>query len=280
MKPADFLSRLAVCSWSLQPESPVHLVEQLRAIGLGQVQLDLDPLRDQPETWGAAPELFGRQGIRVVSGMFRSVGEDYTSLESIRRTGGLVPDSTWADNWRNAKATARIAQSLGLDFVMFHAGFLPHDPADASFERLIGRVREVARLFADHGLRLGCETGQESGSALWTFLEHLGEANVVVNFDPANMILYNNGDPIEALRVVGSRVGGVHLKDARLTRVPGTWGEETAVGAGEVEWSRFFEVLAEARFAGWLCFEREAGDQRAADIRQGRVFVEQLLTAG
>jgi L-ribulose-5-phosphate 3-epimerase len=100
---------------------------------------------------------------------------------------------------------------------------------------------------------------------------------VGVNFDPANMILYNNGDPIEALRIVGRHVRGVHVKDATLTRVPGTWGEEVVVGTGQVDWPAFFTALAEARFPGWLCFEREAGNQRVADIRAGRLFVEKLL---
>jgi hypothetical protein len=29
------------------------------------------------------------------------VGEDSTTLESIKRTGGVVPDATWDQNWRN-----------------------------------------------------------------------------------------------------------------------------------------------------------------------------------
>ena len=96
-------------------------------------------------------------------------------------------------------------------------------------------------------MTLGLETGQESGPALKAFLEHLGEPNVAVNFDPANMILYENGDPIEALRLVGPWVRGCHLKDAVATQVPGTWGEEVALGSGEVDWPAFFRTLARDR---------------------------------
>ncbi len=272
-----FLSRLGVCSWSLQPANPAQLVQQLKEIGLSRVQLDLDPFREQPGVWDAAPELFAREGITPVSGMFRCVGEDYTTLETIRITGGLVPDSTWEQNWANAQTTVKTAARLGLKYVMFHAGFLPHDPKDPSFAKLIKRVREVARLFAGHGLTLGCETGQETAPALQEFLQHLDEPNVCVNFDPANMLLYNNGDPVEALRVVGGWVKGVHVKDALVTRVPGTWGEEVTVGTGQVNWPAFLTALADANFPGWLCFEREAGNQRVADIRAGRLFIENLL---
>ncbi len=272
-----FLSRLAVCSWSLQPTDPAQLVKQLNEIGLKHVQLDLDPFREQPAVWDKAPDLFAQAGITPVSGMFRTVGEDYSTLETIRRTGGLVPDATWEQNRSNARTTVKTATRLGLKLVMFHAGFLPHDPKDPNFEKLIGRVREVARLFAEAGITLGCETGQESAPALKEFLDQLNEPNVAVNFDPANMMLYNNGDPVQALTTVGRWVKGVHVKDANVTRVPGTWGEEVTVGTGQVNWASFFTTLAEVKFPGWLCFEREAGTQRVADIRAGRLFVEKLL---
>jgi sugar phosphate isomerase/epimerase len=83
---------------------------------------------------------------------------------------------------------------------------------------------------------------------------------------------------VEALRVVGRWVKGVHVKDALVTKTPGTWGEEVTVGTGQVDWPGFFTTLAEAGFGGWLCFEREAGNQRVEDIRAGRFFVERLLS--
>jgi len=270
------LSRLAVCSWSLQPADPAELVSQLRQLGITRVQLDLDPLREHAAVWGHAPEVLADAGITVVSGMFRTVGEDYTTLETIRRTGGLVPDETWHANWENLQQTVRIARQLGLEIVMTHAGFLPHDPGDPAFGKMIGRMREVAHLFADHGLTLCCETGQESAESLVAFLDHLDEPNVAVNFDPANMLLYNNGDPIAALRTLGPRVKSCHLKDAIVTKVPGTWGDEVPVGTGQVDWPVFFATMAEIGFPGFFCFEREAGNQRTADIAAGRAFVESL----
>jgi sugar phosphate isomerase/epimerase len=54
-------------------------------------------------------------------------------------------------------------------------------------------------------------------------LKKLKRPNVGVNFDPANMILYGKGDPIEALKVLGSWIRQVHLKDATQTKAPGTW---------------------------------------------------------
>lgn len=275
----QFLDRLAVCSWSLQPTTPADLVRDLGIIGLHRLQLDLDPFREQPAVWDAAPALFSANGIVPVSGMFRTVGEDYSTLETIRVTGGIVPDATWEQNWHNAQVTAKNAAKLGLKFVMFHAGFLPHDPEDPATAKIADRVRRIARLFADHGIVLGCETGQETAMSLKAFLEHLGDPNVAVNFDPANMLLYNNGDPVPALRAVGRWVKGVHLKDAVVAKTPGQWGEELPVGAGAVSWRSFFAALDAIGYAGWLCFEREAAQRRVADIRAGVHFVRDLLGA-
>src|ERR1700757_318624 len=119
-------SRLAVCSWSLQPTDPFNLIQQLESIGIQRVQIALDPLRERPSVWGVLPALCAKHNITIVSGMFGTVGEDYTTLESIKRTGGVVPDATWDENWRNIQTVAEIAQRLGLKLVTLHAGFLPH----------------------------------------------------------------------------------------------------------------------------------------------------------
>lgn len=275
--PANLFSRLAVCSWSLQPASPEQLLGYLRQIGIPRVQLALDPLREKPEVWGAAPELFAAAGVTIASGMFGTVGEDYTTPETIRRTGGVVPDATWEQNWRNIQAVADIAARLGLKLVTFHAGFLPHEESDPDFRKLLERIGRIAGVFGERGIALGFETGQETAGTLRSFLEQLGCANVGVNFDPANMILYEKGDPIAALRVLAPFLRSCHLKDAIATKVPGTWGDEVVVGTGQVDWRAFFRTLDEVRFTGDLAIEREAGTTRVADIKRATEYVLGLV---
>jgi len=276
MKNNSRAGRLAVCSWSLQPANPQDLVAKLKDAGLHRIQLALDPLRESPEVWGQAPALFQRHGITIVSGMFGCVGEDYTTLESIQATGGIAPDSTWAQNWKNIQATVALAQKLGLNLITFHAGFLPHAEADPRSAKLRQRLAEIADAFAARNIRLALETGQETAAVLLDFLQKLARPNVGVNFDPANMILYDKGNPIEALRTLGPWIRQVHVKDARRTKVPGTWGEEVVAGTGEVDWPAFFSALDQVAFDGDLCIEREAGNLRVADIRAARELVEGL----
>jgi sugar phosphate isomerase/epimerase len=278
MNRLELAQRLAVCSWSLRPGSPAELFASLAQTGLSRVQLALDPLRESPQVWGTLPEEARARGIAIVSGMFGTIGEDYSSLESIKRTGGIVPDATWEANWRNIQATATLAAKLGLKLVTFHAGFLPHENTDPSYAKLLERIERLAALFAAHGIDLGFETGQETAATLAAFLRQLNRPNVGVNFDPANMILYDKGEPISALRQLGPWLKQCHVKDANRTRVPGTWGEEVVVGTGQVDWPAFFATLDALGYRGDLCLEREAGEQRVADLRAGRLHLEQRLT--
>jgi sugar phosphate isomerase/epimerase len=272
------VERLAVCSWSLQPESADDLFAKLDATGLARTQIALDPIRENAEgRWSDFRSRAEARGVTCVSGMFVTVGEDYSTLESIRRTGGVVPDETWEENWRHIRANAELAAALGLPFVSFHAGFLPHDSADPAFAKLKERITRIAEVFAARDITLGFETGQETAGTLAAFLEQLNAPNVGVNFDPANMLLYDKGDPVAALRTLAPWLKQVHLKDAVRTRTPGTWGEEVVVGTGEVDWPAFFAVLDELGYSGNLCLEREAGDQRVADLKAGREFIASLV---
>jgi sugar phosphate isomerase/epimerase len=203
---SSFLTRLGVCSWSLQPTNPVDLVQKVKAIGLSRVQIDLDPIRDNPAVWGKTAEVLAQNKIEIVSGMFRTVGEDYTTPETIRHTGGVVPDSTWEQNWKNLQGTIKVVKELGIKFVSFHAGFLPHSPVEPNFQKLMDRIGQIAELFAEAGATLGLETGQETAECLQDFLTILNQPNVAVNFDPANMILYDKGDPIDAVGLLGPRI--------------------------------------------------------------------------
>ncbi len=264
--------QIGVCSWSLQAAGPRDLAEKVNALGLKKVQMGLTPHRGDSGAWDGVQEILAESGIQIVSGMYSTVGEDYTTPETIRKTGGVVPDEHWEENLALAKVTAAIAKKMGIAYVNAHAGFLPHDPKDPDFEKLSRRVLTLAEVFGENGVSLLMETGQESAQTLLAFLgemKNLGARNIAVNFDPANMILYDMDNPIDALRLLAPQVKQVHVKDAKRTNVKGQWGEEVIVGTGEVDWMEFVRILAEANFEGGYIFEREAGDNRVGDITQG-----------
>jgi len=278
MKSPSILERLAVCSWSLQPTGPGDLVQKLRATGISRVQLALDPLRAAPKIWGDTEKIFREHGITVVSGMVGCLGEDYATLDSIRLTGGIAPDATWEQNIKNISACAAVAKKMGLKLVTFHAGFLPPDESHPTFAKMLQRLDVVADIFMVQNILLGLETGQETASELASLLHKLNHPNIGVNFDPANMILYDKGDPVKALHVLAPWIRQVHIKDARRTQVPGTWGEEVPVGTGEVDWRGFFSTFKHVVFNVNLAIEREYGAHRVADIRTARELMERTFS--
>lgn len=275
--------RLAVCSWSLRPTGPADLAAKVRACGLDAVQLALDPIRRGEWDEGETVRVLAGEGISVVSGMMGMKGEDYSTLESIRRTGGVRPDETWPENLAAAEANAALAQRLGLAIVTFHAGFLPHEPADPERERMLDRLHRLAGVFASHGVRIALESGQETADTLIAVLDDLNAGPdapptpVGVNFDPANMILYGMGDPITAFTRLSPHVAQVHLKDARPSDTPGTWGTETPLGDGAVRWPDFLYVYRDADLRCNLVIERESGDRRVEDVRSAAEYVRPML---
>ena len=271
------IDKIGVCSWSLRPESADDISRDLKTIGLSKVQLALNPHRGSLGGIELAESL-ERDNIEIVSGMFGTIGEDYSSLDAIKETGGVALDDNWQENYKLAAEVAQLANKLELTTVSFHAGFIPERNDAEQYEKISSRVTQIAHLFADKNIDLILETGQETASDLVEFLEYIDLPNLGVNFDPANMILYAKGEPVEALKILMPYVKQVHIKDAILTETPGQWGTEVVVGTGQVNWKEFFSVLADANFQGSMLFEREAGDARVEEIKAGYEFVKNILS--
>jgi sugar phosphate isomerase/epimerase len=246
------------------------LADKVRAAGLRWVQLHLDPIRrgewDLDETVAALKAA----GIGVASGMMSMKGEDYSTLESIRRTGGVRPEGTWRENLAAAQENAAVAGRLRLGLVTFHAGFMPEDDR-AEAQEIVERLRRVAAVFWQWRVKVALESGQETAATLLRFLRLLDaklplEAAVGVNFDPANMILYGMEEPGNAAQSLAGRIVQVHVKDAVAARTRGGWGTETPAGGGSVGWPRFLDVLGRVGVSCPLMIEREGGETRVEDV--------------
>jgi sugar phosphate isomerase/epimerase len=272
-------ARIGVCSWSLRPRGPDDLAGALRRLRVGSAQLALVPLVEEPAAWDGTAERLAAAGVRVASGMLAMAGENYSTLESIRRTGGVRSDGDWPRNRERAVRAARAAGRAGIRLVTFHAGFLDERRGGAGRSRMIERLREVADLFEEQGAAVAFETGQETAETLLDVLEELHRPGVGVNFDPANMILYGMGDPAAAFRRLAPFVRQVHVKDAVPSGQPGTWGREVPAGKGAVDWDAIFtEALAIDPPVDFI-IERESGPDREPDIAAARDLVARHLAA-
>lgn len=269
-------SRIGVCSWSLNPKSPADLVDRVREVGVDAIQLALDPLGAPPWDMAITRRILREANFTLLSGMLRMKDEDYSTLDSIRQTGGVRLDANWPANRENAQRCADLAEELALSLVTFHAGFLPPEKGDPTRAVLIERLREIIDIFEPVNVRVGFETGQETAETLIAVLMDLERPTAGVNFDPANMLLYNHGDPVAALKLLAPHIVQIHIKDAKRPVEAGAWGTETPVGQGEVDWPAFFAAMKELQIDCDLVIEREGKTEaRIEDIRAAHALIKQ-----
>jgi L-ribulose-5-phosphate 3-epimerase len=270
--------QLGVCSWSLHPRNVDDLLAALERLGLRRVQIALVPILQEPDRWRNVATRLAAQEVEIVSGMFVGVRQDYTTLDSIRATGGIACDANWAENLEVIRQTSALAADLGIARIGFHAGYIPPKPADPRFGRMLERVGCYGDLVAEQGMELVMETAEPAVGTLEAFLNRLRRANVGVNFDPGNMYMYGNPDePVEALRRLMKHVRQVHLKDACRANTAGEWGEETPLGEGQVDWPGIFRELATADFGGPLLLERKVGPDPIRDLSAAQARIAAVL---
>ena len=207
-------------------------------------------------------------------------GESYADIPTVVKTIGLVPAETRAARTQETKEIADFAKLLGVDAIGMHLGFVPHDKSDPLFGQVVAVTQEVCDHCKANGQRFHLETGQEPPDALLGLIEAVDRDNLFINFDPANIILYGIGQPIEALKKVGKFVRSVHCKDAKWAARPGEeWGAEVPLGQGDVGMEGYLRTLKEIGYEGPLTIEREIPEEperQKAEIGQAVELLNEL----
>ena len=203
--------------------------------------------------------------------------DDYSTIDSVERTVGLVPPEPRQERLRETLEIADFAYDLGVDAIGMHLGFVPSDPMQPEFSSLVKVTRQICDHCRELGQRFHLETGQETADELLRFILEVDRDNLAVNFDPANMILYGSGDPLQALDKIGTYVKSVHCKDACKERKPGqAWYEDEALGAGDVGIEAILCKLSDLGYEGPLTIEREYSPDQAGDIKAALRLLEVL----
>ncbi len=251
---------------------PLETIRDVKALGVrcGQLGIPGDLALDAAAiaSWNQA---LASEQFTLVTVFAAYSGESYASMRAVQQTVGFIPKATRAERERRTYGISDFGAALGVKSIACHVGFVPEDESDADYTDVRGVVRRVADHAAKNGQTFALETGQEPAPVLLRFLTDVDRPNVRINFDPANMILYGTGDPIQALGILGPNVISVHAKD-------GDWppkddsnalGTERALGQGCVGIERFVAKLKEIGYTGTLNIEREIEDQdqRRRDIR-------------
>src|SRR5262249_47051172 len=138
---------IGVCSWSLQVKSIPELSRLLKRIGIDVVQIACgDPHHAPWDDDERMPELAKPAGFRMTGTMLGFHAEDYTTQETIKKTGGFGDPATRKERLERLKWALDRTRALGLTDLMLHAGFLPEpgDPDRKPFLNTLSQVSELA----------------------------------------------------------------------------------------------------------------------------------------
>lgn len=195
-------------------------------------------------------------------------------------TLGLVPPAYRGMRLQNLLAGVRYAKVLGVSTLITHLGFLPTDPASPDYVGVVQAVNHLLEALKENGMRFLMETGQEVPLTLVRLMEDVKLDNIGINFDPSNLMLYGNANPMDALTMLGSRVECFHAKDGKYPTGGRELGEEKPLGEGDVNIAALVGKLKEMAYKGYLIIEneRECGTElRYSEIVAARKLLEGLV---
>ena len=250
-------------------------------MGLPTIQLHAPPLgqRDQASADKILATL-APYGISITAVFGGFEGESYATIPTVVETVGLMPAETRQKRLEEMFEISDFAKMIGCDVIALHLGFVPHDTSDPAYQDIIVVTQQLCQHAANNGQAVHLETGQETADGLVTFIGDTKCDNLFVNFDPANMILYGAGEPIEAVEKIGSLIKSVHCKDAKWSAKPGQeWGVETKLGDGDVGMKTFLQTLQKIGYTGPLTIEREipqTPEKQQAEIGHAVDLLKQL----
>ncbi|WP_337746525.1 sugar phosphate isomerase/epimerase family protein [Victivallis vadensis] len=258
---------------------PEESFRRLRGFGLRHCQLTAPPDHylygdEGRENTRKLKEAAARNDVVFTSLFISFPDQDWKDW---RNGIGLVPAHTRTLRFIRACRSADWARELGVTQLTSHVGAVPEDPASPLYQSFVTDMRAYLKLLEANGQTLAYETGQESVATLKRLMDDLGAANQGVNFDPANLLIYNEDDPSVLLRELGDRILHVHCKDGVRPEAGKELGRETRLGEGDTRFSELLRELIARGYRGPLTIEREiaAGPELDRDVANAIISLNQ-----
>lgn len=220
-----------------------------------------------PEQIRHTRTLLDDHGIRLSSFWAGYDGPVVWNFKEGPITLGIVPPALRASRLECLKRWADFAAELGAPAIVTHCGFLPENMTDPEFPPVVEALQDIGGYCRERNLGFWFETGQETPVTLLRHIKATGLDNLGINLDPANLLLYGKGSPIDSLDVFGSYVKSVHAKDGCCPTDPELLGHEVRLGDGLVRYHEFVPKLLGLGYTGDFIIEREiSGEQQKKDI--------------
>jgi len=194
------------------------------------------------------------------------------------------------------KRIVDFANEVGTEIITTHIGVIPEDD-DEKYSVMQEALSEICRYSEKSGIYIAVETGPEKAAVLKRFIEDSGESHLKVNFDPANIVMVQGEDVIQAVETLKDHIIHTHAKDGRMIspcnplQIYNAFAEgnpenlnyddffvELPLGAGNVDFPAYLKALEQTGYSGSLTIEREAGESRLKDIEDGVIFLKEIIS--
>lgn len=197
---------------------------------------------------------------------------------------------------KKSKSIVDLALDLECRIITTHIGVIPTDNKDPVYHTMLDACRELASYAESMGAVFAVETGPELPETLKLFLDDVGSPGMGVNYDPANLVMVLDADPIAGVDVLGEYIVHTHAKDG-IHLAPcdpvavygafavggiegfdfGTYFNEVPLGEGAIDWNGYLNALASIGYDGYLTIEREVGENPVEDIAEAISFLEKKI---
>ena len=174
-----------------------------------------------------------------------------------------------------------VAPKLGLSNVNTFIGRDDTKSVEENWPRLLTTWKPIIAMAEKHQVKIGIENcpmlfskdewpgGKNIAVSpkIWKRLfEDLASSHIGLNYDPSHMV-WQQMDYLDPIRNFSDRIFHAHAKDVRIDRHrlnevgilahPSEYHTPKLPGLGEIEWGKFFSVLADSGYQGAVCVEVE-----------------------
>lgn len=195
-----------------------------------------------------------------------------------------------------SKAIANLAIELETQVITTHIGVIPKDVHCDLYHVMQEACYELGEYAHKKGAIFAIETGPEPILRLKGFLDSLHTKGMGVNYDPANLLMVLNEDPVPGVSILGDYIVHTHAKDGVHLAASdpvsvydafakggiagfdfGVYFNETPLGEGSVAWDAYVHALKATGYDGFLTIEREVGINPIQDIQAAVTMLRGLL---
>ena len=252
---------------------------KVKELNLPSCQLVYKPATYKNEDAEIIKAASEKHGIEI-SAMFAGYNDNDTVWDIYfgYKTAGINVEAYRKSRIDYIKAASDFAKIIGITDIIIHAGFVPNNPFADEYGTLICGINTLTSYFRPKGQNLLLETGGEAPITLLRLIEDVGADNLFINFDPANILMYGYGHPVDALKVFGKYVRNMHGKDGFLPTDTRHTGREAPVGDGAVDFKGVIEEFRRLSYDRYITIEREiSGEAQIRDIIKAKEYFEKLL---